>query len=378
MKNVIIEQLHYGHLGVEKTRWRARDTVYWININQDIEKAIKSCVTCQEYARSQCKEPLLPHEIPTRPWEVVGMDLFQLLNAEWLIIADYFSKYIIVRKMPRPCTSSSVVSCAKQVFAELGIPSKVMTDNGPHFDSFQFKELAREWGFQLTTSSPRYPRSNGFIESQVKVVKATIGKAVESKQDPQLALLALRATPIDNQLPSPRELLLGRRLTTQLPSKIFNSRCDRELINERLKKKQSTMKTYHDQTAHELPPLQIGQSVRFQKETNGHWQPAKIIDIAQQPRSYILTTPNGQNLRRNRIHIRDVPGIVRHVQFMNQDTTTDNHSDQESPSNIMNRHAESSECEVPVTPDREVRHGNASPFVTRSGRTVVRRKRYED
>ena len=53
------------------------------------------------------------------------------------------------------------------------------------------------------TSSPHYPRSNGFIESQVKIVKRTLEKVAKDNGDPHLALLYLRSTPVDSKLPSP-------------------------------------------------------------------------------------------------------------------------------------------------------------------------------
>ena len=107
--------------------------MYWININRDIETTVKSCHICQEHQPAQQHETLLPHEIPSRPWEVVGADMVFFNDADWLIIADYYSKFPIVRKMPKPWLSSSVVSLTKEIFSETGVPSRVVSDNGPHF-----------------------------------------------------------------------------------------------------------------------------------------------------------------------------------------------------------------------------------------------------
>ena len=142
MQSFKLDRLHYGHFGIEKTRLRAEDSVYWININRDIETTVKSCHICQEHQPAQQHETLLPHEIPSRPWEVVGTDMFLFNDADWLIIADYYSKFPIVRKMPRPCLSSSVVSVTKQIFSETGVPSRVVSDNGPHFSSACYADLS--------------------------------------------------------------------------------------------------------------------------------------------------------------------------------------------------------------------------------------------
>ena len=234
MQSFILDRLHYGHLGIEKTRPRAKDSVYWININRDIETTVKSCHICQEHQPAQQHETLLPHEVPSRPWEVVGTDMFFFNDADWLIIADYYSKFPIVRKMPRPCLSSSVVSVTKQIFSETGVPSRVVSDNGPHFASACYAELSKKMAFRHVTSSPRYPRSNGFIERQIQTVKHVMKKSRQSGQDLDLALLCLRTTPIDSKLPSPAELLNGRKAQSTLLTKIVDTRQDHDEMRERL------------------------------------------------------------------------------------------------------------------------------------------------
>ncbi|XP_038062402.1 uncharacterized protein K02A2.6-like [Patiria miniata] len=44
----ILQQLHTGHMGIEKTRRLARESVYWPNINRHIDELVKACSYCQE------------------------------------------------------------------------------------------------------------------------------------------------------------------------------------------------------------------------------------------------------------------------------------------------------------------------------------------
>ena len=72
-----MDQLHYSHQDVEKTRLQARDAEYWERINADIENnMIKNCSIRQENISAQPKETLQPHDIPSRAWEVVRTDFF--------------------------------------------------------------------------------------------------------------------------------------------------------------------------------------------------------------------------------------------------------------------------------------------------------------
>ena len=74
----ILAKLHASHQGTEKTNLRARTSVFWKNLNKDIEEMTKSCKVCQELQPNQQREPLLQTEIPPRPWHTIGTDLFTL------------------------------------------------------------------------------------------------------------------------------------------------------------------------------------------------------------------------------------------------------------------------------------------------------------
>ena len=51
MRPMMLELLHEGHFGIEKTRVRARSAMYWPEINTDIELRMKNCANCQTYQR---------------------------------------------------------------------------------------------------------------------------------------------------------------------------------------------------------------------------------------------------------------------------------------------------------------------------------------
>ena len=134
LQGEILSKLHASHQGVEKTKLRARTSVFWRNLNIDIEEMTKSCTICQELQPKQAREPLIQTEVPPRPWHTVGTDIFYLDDDEFLLIADYYTKYPFVRKIPKGnSTSKCVADLTKQIFGEQGIPRIVRSDNGPHF-----------------------------------------------------------------------------------------------------------------------------------------------------------------------------------------------------------------------------------------------------
>ena len=143
---------------------------------------------------------------------MIGSDLFQVKNDHYLFTADCFSRYPEVIKLTST-TSAAVIVTLNRQFARFGIPEIVRSDNGPQYDSAEFADFAKQYGFTHQTSSPRFPQSNGFVERMVKTVK----KLLQQSDDPCLALLTFHSTPLPWCNLNPTELLMGRRLRTRLP-----------------------------------------------------------------------------------------------------------------------------------------------------------------
>ncbi|XP_033731747.1 uncharacterized protein K02A2.6-like [Pecten maximus] len=148
--------------------------------------------------------------------EMIGFDLFQHQDNTYLLAIDYYSKFVELFLLKNDTRSQTVITHLKSLFARQGIPDEVMTDNGPQFSSDVFKVFSKKWDFKHTTSSPRYPRSNGMVERGVQTVKNLLKKAQQDGRDPYLALLEYRNTPV-NEKGSPAQLLMSRRLKTPIP-----------------------------------------------------------------------------------------------------------------------------------------------------------------
>jgi transposase InsO family protein len=151
-------------------------------------------------------EPLLPTEFPERPWQKVALDLFELNGQMYLLVIDNFSRCIEIAKLFNT-SSQSVINHLKSIFARHGIPECFMSDREPQYVSFVFKQFAQSYGFQHIVSSPRYAQSNGLAERGVQTIKMML----KTSDDPYIALLGYRATPLANGH-SPAELLMGRKL----------------------------------------------------------------------------------------------------------------------------------------------------------------------
>ena len=148
-------------------------------------------------------------------------DFMMFDGSEYLVIVNYYSKMPIVWKMPTSqCNSTKTIIVLKELFAEHGIAEEIWSDNRPQFASHLFAEFTKDWNIKHSTSSPRNPRSNGQAEAAVKIVKGLLTHAKCSGQDPYLALLAYRSTPVDFYLRSPAEMFYQCALCTTAPQRI--------------------------------------------------------------------------------------------------------------------------------------------------------------
>ncbi|KAI0215387.1 hypothetical protein LSAT2_032566, partial [Lamellibrachia satsuma] len=68
------------------------------------------------------------------------------------------------------------------------------------------------------------------------------------------------------------------------------------------------------------PPLYVGQRVRVRNHVDKTWFPATVSEKCNEPRSYIVSTPNGRQLRRNRGQLRELePRPTQYItRFANQ------------------------------------------------------------
>ena len=251
------------------------------------------------------RQPLQSTPAPERPWQHLALDYFSLDGIEHLVIVDYYTKMPFVRRMPpSQCNSAKTIASLKELFAEHGIPEVIRSDNGPQFASHLFAEFMKEWNIDHELSSPRNPRSNGQAESAVKIVKGLLIRAKYSGQDPHLALLAYRSTPVDAHLRSPAEMLYQRTIRTTVPQRIRNQDPRADLDRNRLNDRAAQSASYHDKHSRTKAPFYAGQTVSVLNDARTLWLPATIIRQAEHG-SYLVEVVGGGKYRRARDHIRE-------------------------------------------------------------------------
>ena len=206
LKQQVLDQLHVNHMGIIKMKLLAHESVYWVNINNDIENYVKKCSMCLEFQQIQPKEKTIHHDIPLRPWDVLGVDIFQLNNKNYLCIVDYHSKFLVIKRM-EGLSAGSLTATVQIIFAESSILRRLMSHAGGNFISEKFKNFYNSLNVMQAVSY--HHQSNGQGEACIKFIKCTIKKCSESGGDIHMALLQIRTTPLGQGLPSPAMLLFN-------------------------------------------------------------------------------------------------------------------------------------------------------------------------
>lgn len=109
LRSSILSKIHEGHLGMQRCKDLARQSVNWPNIYNDIENVVSNCEICMRHRNSKTKSEMIYHEIADVPWFKLGCDLFEFNGATYLLVVDYYSKYIEIELLNSGYNSFQVI-----------------------------------------------------------------------------------------------------------------------------------------------------------------------------------------------------------------------------------------------------------------------------
>ena len=299
IRKEMLAKIHGSHQGITKCRERARQSVWWPGMAKEIETLVRNCSECCK-AQRQRAQPVTPTPLPQLPWQKVASDLFEWKQKTFLLIVDYYSRFIEIARL-NGSTAEEVVTHTKSIFARHGIPETVVSDNGPQYTSELYTDFSKTYQFQHITSSPYYPQSNGEAERAVKTIKEMLKKC----DDPYIALLSYRSTPLPIGY-SPSQLLFGRTLRTTIPTtrgQRVPSVPNLDTVRANDAKIKTRQKDNHDSHhgARELPSLPPGVKVWVSDH-----QTEATVDQEVGPQSFKVSTSDG-TYRRNRRDLIPLP-----------------------------------------------------------------------
>lgn len=167
LRATVLRSLHddLGHLGIERTDDLVRSRFYWPRISLCVEHKIKTCERCVRRKKTTERAAPLVNIKTSRPLELVCMDFLSLEpdqsnTKDILVLTDHFTKYAVAVPT-RNQKAQTVAKCLWENFlVHYGFPEKLLSDQGPDFESHTIKELCSLAGIQKIRTTPYHPRGN--------------------------------------------------------------------------------------------------------------------------------------------------------------------------------------------------------------------------
>lgn len=272
-----------------------------------------------------------------RSIHIVHIDFYDFEQNKFLIFVDSYSKWLEVIKMGST-VASATIDKLRMIFSVFGLPTEIVSDNGPPFSSIEFKDFCKRNAIKLTFSPPRRAQSNGEGEVAVRDAKQALKKMLideRTKKVPILSkvtnfLLKHRLTPTTVTGNSPASMIFNFK-----PKSLLDVLNDRPIARRNdppvyTQKKQETHEI-KNQIIKKVETYEINEIVSYQIVWNNFvkWVPAKVIQKISNSVYTVLVNGTSKNahlrqLRKTKAsNLDDWPGTFEHT---NLESSCDNNS----------------------------------------------------
>ena len=299
----VINICHEAHLGISKSKQILRSKVWFPNINQMMEAKVAGCIPCQAATSVKRRDPVIPSQIPNAPWMSCAADFYGPLRSGHyiLVVVDDFSRYPEVETVTSTSAAATIpkLDC---IFARQGLPQSIKTDNGPPFNSEQFRSYLLNMGVRHQRVTPYWPEANGEAERFMASLNKTMKTAQTEGTDWTVALnnflRCYRSAPHTSTGVAPYTALYNRTMRTKLPELIIPV-IDIERLHSQIKQNDAEAKNYmknQADTARRTRPHQfrLGDRVLLKQiHTRKGSNPYEVVP-------YVITNSHGTQLTAQR------------------------------------------------------------------------------
>jgi len=196
LREVLISHAHsiLAHLGPRKTIMYLRDNVWWKGLNSDVDAFCDSCSVCKT-SKPTNHPPyglLNTLEVPTRPWETIGVDFVGPLPAStnlngtfdmiMVVICHLTSLVHIIPTKQTYRTRDIAEVMFDRIYKHHGMPKNIVSDRDTLFTSTFWKRLNKLTGTELRMSSSFHLQSDGTTERANRTVTQMLRQCISPDQ----------------------------------------------------------------------------------------------------------------------------------------------------------------------------------------------------
>ena len=208
-----------GHQGRDRTVSLVRERFYWDTLYRDTSNYVSKCSRCIRRKSKAQRAPLQPI-FASQPMEIVHLDHLTLEPCKGkiesvLVVTDHFTRYAQAYPVRNETAKTTAKVLWEHFFRHYGFPQKILTDQGPGFESDLFKEILDLATIEKVRTTSYHPQTNGQCERFNSTLMNMLGTlSPEQKRDWKAHLLtmcqAYNATQHSSTGFSPYFLMFGR------------------------------------------------------------------------------------------------------------------------------------------------------------------------
>lgn len=100
----------------DRVLFKSHQVIVPASLSPELLQKIHKAHQGADSSTQRCSQPMQSHAIPSRPWERVSADLFQLKGSNYLVLVDHYSDYIELESL-RNTSAFAVIQAMKRNFA---------------------------------------------------------------------------------------------------------------------------------------------------------------------------------------------------------------------------------------------------------------------
>ena len=188
-RKFLLQMAHLkGHFGAKAIQLSIQNDGYtWANIRADAQNWVSSCLPCQRYNIGKHGFHPVKNLRACLPFDHICLDVKNMVtssrgNVCYLLVIDVFTRFIFLKPLMDQ-TAISVARALFEIFATVGFPRIVGSDNGTEFVNEIMQELCRVSCIDHRLISAYHHRANGIAERAIRTTSTTIYKMLEGQRD---------------------------------------------------------------------------------------------------------------------------------------------------------------------------------------------------
>ena len=226
---VLRVHVHNAHIGSFKLLELLSGLIWSPSLRAVIRDACTTCSLCQKNkTTSRVKMPPTIKIETKAPFDLVAMDLVSLPTTPdgyigILVLVDHNTKWLAVAPIKNKRTTTIIDKLENQLFPGLiKLPTKILTDNGPEFNSLEFSDMAERLNITHIKTTAHKPSSNGAVERVNRTIieflrSLTEGPSNWKKELPRAVQTYNNTTHRETKLSPSRYIMTREHSQTDLP-----------------------------------------------------------------------------------------------------------------------------------------------------------------